>query len=151
MLSYGATKNGAIGGEAVVVLNPDAVVSTDAAAYLRKSSMQAASKMRFVSAQIVALLEGDLWRRSASHANAMAARLAAAVRDVPGLEITQPVQANAVFAVLPPQVTARLQQRAYFYTWNQATGEVRWMTTFDTTEADIDAFAAMVREEMARG
>jgi threonine aldolase len=110
--------------------------------------MQLASKMRFFSAQLVALLEGDLWLRSAQHANAMARRLEAAVRDVPGVMITQPVQANAVFAVLPREVTARLQKRVRFYTWNEHSGEVRWMCSFDTTEEDVDAFAAAIAEEM---
>jgi threonine aldolase len=78
----------------------------------------------------------------------MALRLAAAVQDLPGLKVVRPVQANAVFAVLDPQVTARLQQRFHFYVWDEHSGEVRWMTTFDTTEADIDAFAAAIREEL---
>lgn len=144
ILSYGGTKNGLMLGEAVVVLNPDAVRGVE---YLRKFSMQLASKMRFVSVQFEALLAGDLWLRNATHANAMAARLAEAVRTIPGVELTRPVRSNAVFAVLPPDVTARLQKRFRFYTWDEATGEVRWMTAFDTTEDDIDAFAAAIREE----
>lgn len=145
VLSFGGTKNGLMFGEAVVVLNPDAVKGID---YLRKLSMQLTSKMRFLSVQFEALLAGDLWLRNAGHANAMAARLADAVRGVPGLEITRPVQSNAVFAVLPREATERLQKRFRFYTWNEHTGEVRWMTSFDTTEADIDAFAAGIREEL---
>ncbi|GAB3685529.1 low specificity L-threonine aldolase [Actinocorallia lasiicapitis] len=144
ILSFGGTKNGIMLGEAVVVLNPALVPSVK---YLRKTSMQLASKMRFVSAQLIALLEGDLYLRNAGHANAMAARLAAAVGGI--VEIVRPVQANAVFAVLPKDVTERLQKRFRFYTWNEATGEVRWMCSFDTTEADIDGFAAAVAEEMA--
>ncbi|MCF2530930.1 threonine aldolase family protein [Yinghuangia soli] len=146
ILSYGGTKNGLMFGEAVVVLNPDVVRGMD---YLRKLSMQLTSKMRFLSVQFEALLAGDLWLRNASHANAMATRLAEAVRGIPGLEITRPVQSNAVFAVLPAEATERLQKRFRFYTWNEGTGEVRWMTSFDTTEADIDTFAAAVREELA--
>jgi threonine aldolase len=145
VLSFGGTKNGLMLGECVVVLNPDAAHGV---MYLRKMSMQLASKMRFLSAQFEALLSGDLWLRNASHANAMAQRLAAAVRDVPGVAITQQVQANAVFAIIPPDVTERLQKSFRFYVWNEHTGEVRWMCSFDTTEADIDAFAAAVREEM---
>ena len=145
-LSFGGTKNGLMFGEVVVVLAPDAAPGLE---YVRKSSMQLASKMRFISAQFEVLLGTDLWLRSASHANAMARRLAAGVRDAPGLQIARPVQANAVFAVLPPQVTDRLQQRFRFYTWDESTGEVRWMTTFDTTAEDVDAFAAAVREELA--
>ncbi|RJL20526.1 threonine aldolase family protein [Bailinhaonella thermotolerans] len=144
LLSFGGTKNGLLLGEAVVVLNRDAVRGIP---FLRKSSMQLASKMRFVSVQFEALLAGDLWLRSARHANAMAARLADAVRDV--VEITRPVQANAVFAILPADVAERVRKRFRFYTWDESTGECRWMCSFDTTEEDIDAFAAAIREELS--
>jgi threonine aldolase len=145
VVSLGGTKNGLLAAEAVVVLDPDRVGGVT---YLRKTSMQLASKMRFFSAQLVTLFEGDLWLRSARHANAMARRLAAGVADVPGVRITRPVQANAVFAVLPAEVTERLQKRFRFYTWNEHTGEVRWMCSFDTTEEDVDAFARAVAEEL---
>ncbi|MFG1874122.1 threonine aldolase family protein [Sphaerisporangium sp. NPDC049003] len=147
VLSFGGTKSGLMFGEAIVVLNPAAVRGL---IYLRKSAMQLASKMRFVSVQFEALLGGDLWLRNATNANAMAARLAAAVRDIPGVTLTRAVEANAVFAVLPPDVAERVRKRFRFYTWNEATGEVRWMTAFDTTEADVDAFAAAIAEEMAQ-
>ena len=147
VLSFGGTKGGMMFGEAVVVLDPSAVRGM---AYLRKSAMQLASKMRFVSVQFEALLAGDLWLRNARNANAMAARLAAAVRDVPGVTVTREVEANAVFALLPEDTAERLRKRFRFYTWDQATGEVRWMTAFDTTEADVDAFAAAITEEMGR-
>jgi threonine aldolase len=146
VLSFGGTKNGLMFGEAVVVLNPDAVVGV---AYLRKSAMQLSSKMRFVSAQLEALLEGDLWLRNATHSNAMAQRLAAAVSAIDGVQVDRPVQANAVFAVLPAEVTQRLQEKHRFYVWDEHTGEVRWMCSFDTTEADIDGFAADIRAAMA--
>lgn len=146
VLSFGGTKNGLLAAEAVIVLDPGAVLGMT---YLRKTSMQLASKMRFFSAQLLALLEGDLWLRSARHANAMAVRLESAVRDIPGVRVTQPVQANAVFAVLPPEVTERLVKRFRFYTWDPHTGEVRWMCAFDTTPEDVDAFAAAIAEEMA--
>jgi threonine aldolase len=148
VLSFGGTKNGMLGGEAVVVLNPDAVRGV---AYLRKSSMQLASKMRFISAQFHALLCGDLWLRNAAHANAMAARLAERVRSVPGVELTREPEVNSVFAVLPAEIAQRLQKRFRFYTWDHRSGEVRWMTTFDTTEADVDAFAAAIAKESAGG
>lgn len=147
VVTFGLTKNGAMVAESVVVLNPTRVRGVN---FLRKTSMQLASKMRFLSAQYVALLSDDLWLTSARHANAMAAKLESAVRGIPGVDITQPVQANAVFAILPAPVTARLQDRFHFYTWDQVTGEVRWMCAWDTTEEDIDAFAAAVREEMAQ-
>jgi threonine aldolase len=146
VLSFGGTKNGLLFGEALVVLDPKA---TDGLKYLRKLNMQLASKMRFASAQLVALLSNDLYLRSARHANAMATRLRTAVAGLPGLELTQPTQSNAVFAILPPGVADRLRARFRFYDWDQATGEVRWMCAFDTTEADVDAFAAAVRQELA--
>jgi threonine aldolase len=111
--------------------------------------MQLASKMRFIAVQLETLLDGDLWRENAGHANALAKRLEAGARSVPGVTVTQAVEANGVFAVLPPAVTARLQQRHRFYIWDDATSEVRWMTSFDTTEEDVDEFVAAIRDEMA--
>ena len=146
ILSFGGTKNGLLFGECVVVLSPERV---RAMKHLRKLSMQLASKMRFVSVQFEALLAGDLWLRSASHANAMARRLEAAVRTVEGVTVVRPVQANAVFAILPREVSERLQKRYRFYFWDEDSGEVRWMCSFDTTEADIDGFAAAIAEEMS--
>ncbi|PXX61019.1 L-threonine aldolase [Nocardia tenerifensis] len=148
VLSFGGTKHGLLLGECVVVLNPDAVRDL---VYLRKMSMQLASKMRFVSVQFEALLGGDLWLRGARHANAMAARLAAAVGGIDGVRLVRPVQANAVFAILPRPVTERLLARQRFYLWDERTGEVRWMCAFDTTEDDVDAFAALIADEMRRG
>ncbi|CAB4726571.1 unannotated protein [freshwater metagenome] len=144
LLSLGGTKNGIMLGEAVVVLSPDTVRGLP---YLRKQSMQLASKMRFVSAQLLALYEGDLYLRNASHANAMARRLAEAVADLPGLS-TLPVQANAVFATLPVEVSRRLMERFHFYFWDEAAGVVRWMCAWDTTPEDVDAFAAAIAAEL---
>jgi threonine aldolase len=146
VVSFGGTKNGLMLGEAVVVLNP---VAAPGVAFLRKSSMQLASKMRFVSAQLLALLTDDLWLRNATHANAMAQRLEQRVRSIEGVAVARPVQANAVFAILPVDVTERLQQQFRFYTWDQSTGEVRWMCSWDTTQADVDTFADAVAREMA--
>ena len=145
VLSFGGTKNGLLYGEAVLVLNPDAVRGMK---YLRKSAMQLSSKMRFVSAQFIALLEGDLWLRSAGHANAMAARLHEAVRDLPGVEMARVPEANELFARLDRNVAERLRKRYRFETWDEATGEVRWVCSFDTTESDVDAFAAALAEEL---
>lgn len=145
-LTFGGTKNGAMGAEAVVVLNPDVV---PALPYLRKSAMQLASKMRFISVQLLALLTDDLGLRNAAHANAMAGRLAAAVAGIDGVHITRQPQANSVFAILPADVTNRLQQRFRFYVWDQASGEVRWMCSWDTTPEDIDNFAAAITAELA--
>lgn len=145
VISLGGTKNGALFGEAVVTLTPGA---TPGIGFQRKVDMQLASKMRFVSAQLIALFEGDLWLRSARHANAMAARLSAAVADLPGVRVTQPTQANAVFVALPPGAADALRPVRRFYDWDAAAGEVRWMCAFDTTEQDVDDFAAAVRREL---
>ena len=142
-VSLGGTKNGLMMGEAAVLLRPGL---GDDARFLRKQSMQLASKMRFLAAQFDALLAEDRWLRTARHANAMAQRLAAAVTEIPGVRLTQPVQANGVFAILPPGAAERLQQSWLFYTWDESTGEVRWMCSWDTTEEDVDAFAADVAE-----
>jgi len=133
-----------------VVLSPAAA---DGLPFLRKLNMQLASKMRFVSAQLIALLADDLYLRSAIHANAMAARLreALAQRDLPGLEFTQPTQANAVFAVLPPGVADDLREQFHFYDWTSATREVRWMTAFDTTEHDVDEFVEAIAARLRAG
>ncbi|MEO3871362.1 low specificity L-threonine aldolase [Nonomuraea sp. B12E4] len=146
VLSFGGTKIGLLYGEAVVVLNPEAASGID---YLRKTFMQLSSKMRFMSAQFEALLAGDLWLRNARQANAMGRRLGAAVQEISGVELSRPVEANAVFAVLPADAAERLRKRFRFYTWNADIGEVRWMCAFDTTEADVDAFAAALAEELA--
>ncbi|HEX8086319.1 MAG TPA: beta-eliminating lyase-related protein [Solirubrobacteraceae bacterium] len=139
-ISLGGTKAGLLFGEAVILRHTEHAA---AAPYLRKQSMQLASKMRFVAAQFDALLDGERWRAAAGHANAMARRLADAVRDT--VEITQPVEANAVFAILDPDRAERLREDWFFYTWDEATGEVRWMCSWDTTEEDVDAFAEAVR------
>ncbi|MCB0915442.1 MAG: low specificity L-threonine aldolase [Actinobacteria bacterium] len=145
-LSFGATKNGALGAESVIALTPEVAAAVP---YLRKTDMQLASKMRFISAQFLAMFADDLWLRNATHANSMAARLRAAIEPIPGVTLSRPTEVNAVFAVLPPDVTARLQQRFHFYTWDQATGEVRLMCSWDTTESDISQFATAIAEECA--
>ncbi len=147
VLSFGGTKNGMMFGEAVVALNPAAC---DGLIYLRKMNMQLSSKMRFISAQFLAMLDGGLWLRSAGHANAMAARLRAAVDGLPGLELTRTTESNGVFAVLPAGVADRLRTRFRFYDWDEAAREVRWMCSYDTAAADVDAFAAAVAEELGR-
>ncbi|WP_307463408.1 threonine aldolase family protein [Pseudarthrobacter oxydans] len=148
ILSFGGTKNGLLFGEVVVALNPAAAQGL---IYLRKMNMQLASKMRFMSAQFIALLEGDLWLRSASHANAMAARLRAGVESVPGVELSQKTESNGVFAILPAGVADRLRESFRFYDWNEAAREVRWMCSFDTTEDDVDTFIAAIKRELAAG
>lgn len=143
VLSFGATKNGAVGAESVVFFREERARNFR---FVRKQAGQLPSKARFIAAQFEALLADGLWRRNAEHANAMARRLAEGVRGVPGVEITQPVEANAVFATLPRDRIAPLQERFFFYVWNEGRNEVRWMTSWDTTEAEVDAFVAAVRE-----
>jgi threonine aldolase len=142
VVSVGGTKNGALAAEAIVVLEDSASVGLH---YLRKVNMQLASKMRFVSAQLVALYEGDLYLRNARHANAMAARLrqgleaAIAEGRIRGVGFSQQTQANGIFATLPPGVADKVRESFRFYDWDASIGEVRWVCSFDTTEADIDA------------
>ncbi|HTT30173.1 MAG TPA: low specificity L-threonine aldolase [Solirubrobacteraceae bacterium] len=146
LISFGGTKNGLLGAEAVVVFDSEVA---DEFNYIRKQSLQLASKMRFLAAQFDALLTDELWRRNAAQANAMAARLAAEVADAPALMITRPVQTNAVFAKLPPNVIGDLRRDFPFYTWDEGANEVRWMCSWDTTEDDVDGFASAVRGALA--
>lgn len=151
IVSLGGTKNGIMGAEAIVVINPDAV---DGLIYLRKMSMQLASKMRFVSAQLLALFENGLGLRSATHANTMAQRLRNSLEEgiasgaLSGLSFSAPTQANAVFAVLDPEVSDRIRQTFRFYDWDRSVGEVRWMCSFDTTEEDIEQFVETITAEL---
>ena len=144
VLSFGGTKNGMIYGEAVVFFDPKLAQDFK---FIRKQGMQLPSKMRFISAQFEALLSGDLWRRSATHANRMARLLASELEKVPGgkISLTQPVEANGVFATLPKQFIPQLQKRYFFYVWNEAISEMRLMCSFDTTEEDIHDFVEVVR------
>jgi threonine aldolase len=141
VLSFGGTKNGAAGAEAVIVMRPELCAD---APYLRKQQSQLASKMRFLSAQFLALLGDGLWLHNARHANTMARRLAQAVAEIPGIEIRYPVESNAVFAALDPRHIGRLQRDWEFYMWDSGDHTVRWMTSFETTEADVDTFAAAI-------
>lgn len=152
VMSFGGTKNGLLFGEAVIVFTEQASTGLT---YLRKMNMQLASKLRFISAQLIALLEGDLWLRSARHANAMAALLRSRLDELitdgqlPGLSFSQATQANAIFAKLPDGVADRVRENFRFYDWDADTNEVRWMCAFDTAEADVDAFVAAIRQAFA--
>jgi threonine aldolase len=141
ILSFGGTKNGLLGAEAVIFADPARAADFG---FVRKQGMQLASKMRFIAAQFDALLTDNLWLRSAEHANRMAQRLYDRVRRVPGVAVTQRVEANAVFARIPRAAIAPLQERFSFYVWNERTAEVRWMTSFDTTTKYVDDFAAAI-------
>lgn len=143
VLSLGGTKNGMVMGEAVVFLDP---ALAEGARYLRKQTLQLASKGRFLAAQFVAMFEGDLWRRNAAHANAMATRLAGRLSEVPAVTVTQRVEANGVFAVIPREPADKVRARWPFYTWDQTSGEVRLMCSWDTTAGEVDAFAAALAD-----
>ena len=142
VLSFGGTKNGAVGSEAVIVMRAELAAD---ARFLRKQQMQLGSKMRFLSAQFAALLQDDLWLRNARHANAMARRLAAGVGGLPGVRLRYPVQSNAVFAAVDTALIEGLKRDRIFHAWDEGEHVVRWMTAFDTEEADVDAFIAAVR------
>ncbi len=161
LLSFGGTKNGLMGAEAVVFLEGNRETGDGRREtgdvrretgnhgeflYIRKQAMQLASKMRFLSAQFVALLGTDLWKRNAQHSNRMAKLLAEKLNGVSGVTITQPVQANGVFATVPPEHIPALQERAFFLVWNPAISEVRWMMSWDTTEGDVEEFVRAVKE-----
>jgi len=142
VVSFGGTKNGLLNGEAVLFLNP---ALGDQAKHLRKSLMQLNSKMRYTAVQLLTLLSDDLWQRSAAHANAMAALLAAEVSQLPGITLTQKVQVNSVFATVPKSVINQVPAQFPFYVWNEHTNEVRWMCAWDTTEQDVMAFVAAIK------
>lgn len=143
VLSFGGTKNGMMLGEAVLFFTPEL---THATKYIRKQSMQLYSKMRFVGAQFLAYFENDLWKKTAMHANRMAKLLEAEVAKIPEIKITQPVCANGVFAIVPKEIIAPLQERFFFYMWDEHQSEVRWMTSFDTTEEDIFEFVGLIKK-----
>jgi threonine aldolase len=143
LLSFGGTKNGLLGAEAVVLLSDQ---MGDGFQHLRKQTLHLASKMRFLAAQFDALLQDNLWLELASHANAMAAKLADAVGGLPAVTITHPVESNAVFARLSAEAIEALLERFQFYVWDERSAEVRWMCSWDTSEDDVIALAQSVKE-----
>jgi threonine aldolase len=145
-LSFGGTKNGAVAAEAVILMREELTADV---LFQRKQQMQLGSKMRFIAAQFVGLLQDGIWLSNAAHANAMARRLAAGVADIRGVRVRYPVQSNAVFAALSPERIAALQREWTFYIWSDSESVARWMTAFDTTEEDVDAFVAAIRSVCA--
>jgi threonine aldolase len=147
VLSFGGTKNGLMGVEAVVLFRPELAEDF---LFVRKQGMQLASKMRYMSVQMEALLTDDLWRRNAEHANRMARLLEQEVKKIPRLKIVYPVEANGVFAQIPHEAIQKIQERYFFYVWSEEESVVRWMCSFDTTEKDVREFtefvAALVRD-----
>lgn len=146
VLSFGGTKNGMLFGESVVFLKPGMSAEFR---YLRKQGMQLASKMRYISAQFEAYLTTGIWQVNAMHANKMARLLYEKMSSIPGIKITQKVQANAVFAIIPAHLIKELQEKYFFYVWDEVTSEVRWMTSFDTTPGDIDGFSSFLASKLS--
>lgn len=145
VLSFGGTKNGMMFGEAVVFFNTSVIRDVP---YIRKQLMQLHSKTRFIAAQFAALLTDNLWIRTAAHANRMAQMLAAEAAQIPGIRITQEVQGNEVFAIIPREKIKDLQQECFFYIWDENASEIRWVCSFDTTESDVTEFVSLLRKEM---
>lgn len=143
ILSFGGMKNGVAFGEAVVVLKPELAAR---APYLRKTRLQLASKMRFISAQYEAYLSTGAWERNARAANAAAKRLESAVAAIGGIELAFPASTNAVFAKMPAEAAEAAREKSFFYDWEG--GLQRWMTSFDTTDEDVDRFAAILRDSL---
>lgn len=143
ILTFGGTKNGLMGGEAICFFDP--ALSAKVAPYVRKQGMQLASKMRYVAAQFDALFENDRWLQYARHSNAMAQRLYDGVKTIPGVTITRPVRANAIFATMDRDAIARVQKQFFFYFFDETKPEVRWMTHWATRERDVDEFVEAVR------
>ena len=146
ILSFGGTKNGLMAAESVIIFKKSL---TDDFKYLRKQGTQLASKMRFIAAQFIAYFENDLWKHNAIHANNMAQFLYQQVKNIHQVRITQKVQSNGIFAIIPKKVIPLLQKEYFFYVWNEETGEVRWMTSFDTSEEDINGFIKKLNEILA--
>jgi threonine aldolase len=147
ILSFGGTKNGMMFGEAVCFLRPG--LSNDFK-YIRKQGMQLASKMRFISAQYIAYFRNDLWKKCASHSNEMARLLAEKIGGIKGLKITQAVQSNGVFVIIPHDVAEKVAKQYFFYPWNETRSEYRLMTSWDTAEQDIEEFVKLLRKELGR-
>ena len=147
VLSFGGTKNGLMGVEAVVFFRPELAADF---LFIRKQGMQLASKMRYMAVQMEALLTNDLWKRNADHANRMARLLEQKVKNIPRLKIVYPVEANGVFARIPREAIAKIQERYFFYEWSEEEPVARWMCSFDTTEEDVRDFADFVKGVVAK-
>lgn len=146
-VSFGGTKNGLMYGEAVVFLNKSA---GEHFKFIRKQGMQLASKMRYISAQFLEFLTDDLYLTNAGHSNKMAQELVSRIKDIPEITITQPVEANGIFAIIPPTVAEALRKHYFFYTWDEDKSEVRWMTSFDTTLEDIEGFVYQLKQALKK-
>ena len=146
VLSFGGTKNGMMFGEAVIFFNKTLSIDFK---YIRKQGMQLHSKMRFISAQFEAMLTNDLWLLNAQRSNSLAQVLAKEISQIPRVKITQPVQINAIFSIIPAEVIKPLQKEYFFYVWDENKNEVRWMTSFDTEESDIFKFVNTLKKYLS--
>ena len=147
LLSFGISKNGAMFGEAIIFFNLNV---EDYFKYYRKQGMQLISKMRYISVQFSEMLESNIWKENANHANKMAKLLARELADIPEVKITQPVQTNGVFAIIPEKIIAKLKAKYFFYIWDEAKSEVRWMTSFDTKESDVMQFVKYLKKLLSK-
>lgn len=147
VLSFGGTKNGMMSGEAICFLTPGFTVDFK---YLRKQGMQLASKMRFISSQYIAYFSNDLWKKCASHSNAMARKLANRLKEIKVVRITQAVQSNGVFVIMPHDLADELRKHYFFYPWNEEISEYRLMTSWDTTESDIEDFISLLKKRSGK-
>ena len=145
VLSFGGTKNGMMFGEAVVFFNTSTIAEVP---FIRKQAMQLHSKTRFIAAQFSTVLKDGLWLKAAAHANRMAQMLANEAENIPGVRITQEVQGNEIFAIIPRDKIKALQENCFFYVWDENASEVRWVCSFDTTESDIIEFVNILRQEL---
>lgn len=145
VLSFGGTKNGLMLGEAVLIFNPELAKNTK---YYRKQAAQLYSKMRFVSVQFIPYLRDEIWKANAGHANRMAQMLAGLVSEIKAIRITQKVDANGIFAILPREIIPLIRKEYFFYDWDESKGEVRWMTSFDTMEEDITSLVALLKAHL---
>ncbi len=142
-LSFGGTKNGMMFGEAVVFFGKERFQDYR---YFRMQGLQLASKMRYLSAQFIPYFQNELWKKMATHANNMAQLLANSIGQVEGIQITRPVQANAVFVIFKPEHLVLLQNEFYFYEWNPSNHECRLMFSWDTPEEHVLYFAKRIKE-----
>jgi threonine aldolase len=146
VLSFGGTKNGMMFGESICFLKPG--LSADFK-YIRKQGMQLASKMRFISAQYIGYFRNDLWKKCASTSNTMARLLAEQLKQIPEVKITQEVQSNGVFAIIPKDVVEKVRAHYFFYPWDEKRSEWRLMCSWDTEEKDVEDFIELLKKELS--
>jgi threonine aldolase len=147
VLSFGGTKNGMMYGESICFLKPG--LSSDFK-YIRKQGMQLASKMRFISAQYIGYFRNDLWKTCAAHANAMAGLLADSLEKIPQVKITQKVQSNGVFVIMPDDIAEKIKNHYFFYPWDEKRSEYRLMTSWDTQKEDIEGFVDLLKKVLKK-